>query len=731
MNSNTTRDESTGTLSLEAPREEIHVLLVASESEWRDTLTKTLTQNHGLTVTEVSSATAALDSLDSTRRFECLVAEYDLAEMNGIELLATVKADDGSLPFVLCLDGQSDGIVERALRIGADDVVQRPADRTLQLLANRIENCVAAVRHESSLQTLQQAVENAGHAMLITERDGTITYANPAMANVSGYDVEELRGQTPALLKSGAHDDAFYDDLWETVLDGEVWQGEVINEDKSGDRYVIDQTISPIADASGHITGFVAINREVSRRKQRERNLAFFQQAVEQIGTGMAAYDESGTIQYANPAYAEMLGATPEALNGMHVATLNPEFNSSKFEGYWTSFGDGETRKRETAHRRLDDDTEFPVETVTTRLTIDGEKYHVGTIRDISDRKYRERELRLFRNAVEHAGHAVLITDDEGVITYTNPAFEDISGYTREEASGKTPAIVQSGDHDEGFYEEMWETITDGDVWEGEIVDERKDGDRYHIEQTIAPLKNETGEITHFVGIANDITEMKEYEKELERQNERLENFGRTVAHDLRNPLNVLRMRLEEARSEDDPKQAHDQIADAIDRMETLIDELLMLAKQGQTVLDPEPASLGDVARDAWRHVDTAAMCLSLVDEPTILMDDSRVVEVCENLFRNAREHAGPDATIRIGALEDGFYVADDGPGIPEQDRDRVLESGFTTSKEGTGFGLSIVSQIAEAHDWEVGVSDSDAGGAQFEFRNVTFAQPASAAEDF
>jgi signal transduction histidine kinase len=142
-------------------------------------------------------------------------------------------------------------------------------------------------------------------------------------------------------------------------------------------------------------------------------------------------------------------------------------------------------------------------------------------------------------------------------------------------------------------------------------------------------------------------------------------------------------------------------------------------------VLDPEPASLGEVAREAWAHVDTAAMRLSVADEPTVLIDESRVTEVFSNLFRNAREHAGTDAAVRVGALDDGFYVADDGPGIPEQDRERVLESGFTTSKEGTGFGLSIVGQIADAHDWDVTVTESDGGGARFEFRNVAFAPDA------
>jgi signal transduction histidine kinase len=176
---------------------------------------------------------------------------------------------------------------------------------------------------------------------------------------------------------------------------------------------------------------------------------------------------------------------------------------------------------------------------------------------------------------------------------------------------------------------------------------------------------------------------------------------------------------LDVARQADNPCDAHDEIGNAVDRMEELIDELLALAKQGQTVLDPTPASLEDVAVTAWAHVDTCQMQLSVADDAQLMMDDTRVVELFENLFRNAREHAGADATVRVGLLSDGFYVEDDGPGIPPDEQEDVLKSGFTTSKDGTGFGLAIVTQIADAHDWAVSVTDGSDGGARFEFRDV------------
>ncbi|ARS90250.1 hypothetical protein B1756_11295 [Natrarchaeobaculum aegyptiacum] len=350
----------------------------------------------------------------------------------------------------------------------------------------------------------------------------------------------------------------------------------------------------------------------------------------------------------------------------------------------------------------------------------------------------RIREMRRFREAVEHAGHGVLITDVQATIVYVNPAFEDVTGYDREEVIGKTPRILNSGEQDAAFYEDLWSTILSGDVWEGEIINQRKDGSTYHVSQTISPL-TEDGQITHFVSVNNDITELKERERDLERQNERLEEFGRTVAHDLRNPVQTIRGFLDVAEEADDPGDAFEEIRTSLDRMSVLIEELLELAREGQTVVHPEPDSLERTARAAWGQVKTGEMCLEVDEDAEVMMDRARVQQLLENLVRNAREHAGTDATVRIGTVAaespdesdeqpddpdspTGFYVEDDGPGIPEKLRDSVFDTGYTTNEDGTGFGLAIVDQIADAHNWRVAVAEGSDGGARFEFRDVEFA---------
>jgi two-component system OmpR family sensor kinase len=242
-----------------------------------------------------------------------------------------------------------------------------------------------------------------------------------------------------------------------------------------------------------------------------------------------------------------------------------------------------------------------------------------------------------------------------------------------------------------------------------------------------------------------------EREKTLTRKTERLEEFASFVSHDLRNPLNVATLRLELLRDDCDSQHAEG-LEDALGRMERLIDELLTLARQGETIGETEPVQLSALATRAWENVETNGATLACETDRTLFADRNRLTAVLENLFRNAVEHgsasdlSGSDGTadrgstgdstgsddavddasvtVTVGDLADqtGFYVADDGDGIPESERDQVFESGYSTAEDGTGFGLAIVRDIVEAHDWDIEATESEDGGARFEISGVEFA---------
>ena len=238
-----------------------------------------------------------------------------------------------------------------------------------------------------------------------------------------------------------------------------------------------------------------------------------------------------------------------------------------------------------------------------------------------------------------------------------------------------------------------------------------------------------------------------EQRRELERHTERLDEFAGVVSHDLRNPLQVARGRLTLAREEVDAGGDSDHF-DAVERaharMETLIEDLLRLARDGDTVRDPEPVDLASLIRDCRRTVDLGDVTVSVTTDRRVRADRSRLKQLVENLLRNSAEHgspgrrttpdavdpdatntrpddverAGPGVTVRIGGLDDGFFVEDDGPGIPPDVRDAVFDAGHTAG-DGNGLGLAIVERIADAHGWDVSVTDGSDGGARFEITGV------------
>ncbi len=206
---------------------------------------------------------------------------------------------------------------------------------------------------------------------------------------------------------------------------------------------------------------------------------------------------------------------------------------------------------------------------------------------------------------------------------------------------------------------------------------------------------------------------------EVARERDRFETFASMVSHDLRNPLNVATGRLDLAREEHDSPNL-ERSAEALDRMAELIEDALSFARLGSRGFDLEAVDLSEVGCEAWTTVDTRDATLSLGTPGVIAGDRSRVRTLFENLFRNAVEHGGDDVSVVIDRGTGGFYVADDGPGIPEEVRDTVFEIGYSSTDTGTGFGLGIVKQIADAHGWSITVGASESGGARFDIRGVS-----------
>jgi nitrogen-specific signal transduction histidine kinase len=300
-----------------------------------------------------------------------------------------------------------------------------------------------------------------------------------------------------------------------------------------------------------------------------------------------------------------------------------------------------------------------------------------------------------WETAVAELDDPVFVVDSRERVAAANPAARAFAG-----ADVGTTADDALGDV---FEEPYWRQP-------GEHTCEYDDGTTTRaLSVSVTPVDRD-GVTAGHVLVVRDVTER-------ERRERRLAEFASVVSHDLRNPLNVAHGHLELGRESGDDQHFRE-VDGALDRMEHIIEDLLTLAREGDATPDAEPVSLAAAAETAWASVEsTGAEATLEVGEDTMLVaDETAFVRLLENLFRNSTEHAGCDVTVSVGATEDGFFVEDDGSGIPAENRESVFESGYTTSDGGTGFGLSIVDEIADSHGWTVDLVDGESGGARFEF---------------
>ncbi|MDF9746077.1 histidine kinase N-terminal 7TM domain-containing protein [Natrinema salsiterrestre] len=269
--------------------------------------------------------------------------------------------------------------------------------------------------------------------------------------------------------------------------------------------------------------------------------------------------------------------------------------------------------------------------------------------------------------------------------------------------------------------EDALETVPELRDWYAEATGERTELtlDDRHVEAVTRSLEGVDGAAGGTLLLLHDVTEQKRQQRVLERRNEQLDQFAAIVSHDLRNPLNVADGYVDIARDTGD-LTVLEEVDRSLDRMDAIIDGVLTLTRADEDAIDPEPVSLAGIARTAWETVDTGDATLEGRPEVSVLADPEPLTRLLENLYRNAVEHGGDDVSVRVDTTPtgDGFVVSDDGPGIPAAERDQVLEGGYTTGK-GTGLGLAIVEQIASAHGWEVRVTESQSGGAAFEFTEI------------
>ena len=480
---------------------------------------------------------------------------------------------------------------------------------------------------------------------------------------------------------------------------------------------------------------------------------AFFERLVDNGSDAIISIDAESQIVYANDAAERVFGYEPAELEGEPLTVLMPDRFHDQHHNALGAY-------LETGVRNLDwnsielpaehrDGHEIPLSITFEEHEYDGETVFSGIMRDISERRAYERTLRALQTRSQQLMRA---RDREEIAQTAVDAAQEVldlpvsSVYLYDETSdvlrptAHTPAVLEHVGEPPVFEDGdslAWRAFESGEPehYEDPASTETLNRDTAMGAELIFPLgeagvliagRPDPGEFdSRTVELAKVLAasveaamERASRTAELQRQNERLEQFASILSHDLRDPLNAAGTLVALARDEHD-SEFLEELEDTHGRMETLIEDVLTLTRQGQSVADTESVSLRDLAENAWTTAGGKGATLE-VDEDvgTVEADPTRLRTLFENLFGNALRHAGESPTVRVGRLEEGtgFYVADNGPGIPEAVRDEVFAYGYTDSESGTGLGLNIVQTVAEAHGWDATITSSWADGARFEF---------------
>ena len=500
-------------------------------------------------------------------------------------------------------------------------------------------------------------------------------------------------------------------------------------------------------------------NQELARRQQAEAALRerekLLRVMTDNIQEMVALVSLEGVLDFVNPAFERILGYRKDELLGRTgFALLHPD-DASLLQSYLaTALDQEDTAEVVTFRARHADGRYLWLEASPQFIRYqEGLSGIVTVMRDVTEQRQNEEQIRLLSRAVEASPVSIVMTDLSGQIIYVNPKFSETTGFSLEEVRGLNPRILQSGKTPPETHADMWQTIMTGQVWSGEFINMRRDGSLYLETAVISPILDpDTDQITHFIAVKEDITERRQAEEALHRLNQELKErnadldaFAYTVAHDLKSPMALLigySELLLDSGSNLPPEQLRNSlkaIVNSTHKANRIIESLLLLSRVQRQEVIAGPVNMGAIVQEALSRLapeikaSNAEVALPETGEwPTVLGDEAWLEQIWVNYLSNALKYGGQPPKIRIRATwqSDGyarFVCCDNGPGLTPTQQAQIFlpfERLGNNQIAGHGLGLSIVRRIVEKLGGEAGVESQVGQGSEFYFTLPVVPEP-------
>lgn len=627
-------------------------------------------------------------------------------------------------------------------------------------------------RAEEALRESQQVLESTLNALptSVFWKDWNLVFlgCNAAFARDAGFsEPAEIIGKDDHQMGWREQADDYRDDDLQVLESGcAKTLIEEVQTTPSGDVITLLTSKVPLRDANGEVCGLLGTYFDITDRKRMEAALrdseVRYRRLFEAAQDGVLLLDPAtAEIFDVNPFLCDLLGTSREQIVGKKIWELGPFRDVPAAKVNFRQLQQSQYIRYEDLPLETVDGREIAVEFVSNVYQVAGEDVIQCNIRDITERKRSSEENARLIQTIEQTSESIVMTDTDGTIVYVNPAFEDVSGWTREEAVGKNPRILKSGRQDDAFYRVMWETLARGEVWTGRLVNRRKDGTIFEESATISPIRDAAGQIINYVAAKRDVSAEIALQERL-HQAQRMEAVGRLaagVAHDFNNLLGIILGYAELVRnglSADDPLRedmAH--VLEAAERAVASTRQLLALGrKQPRHVRSLDLSSVVSASAKILSRLVGENTELEIRLQPalgSIRADAGQIEQVLLNLVLNARdalpeggritietrnEELAADGPSTHGQVPPGSYVlltvTDTGSGMDAATQAKIFEPFFTTKEtgKGTGLGLAVVYGIVHQSGGELEVESEVGVGTTFKVYLPRFDDPVLAPAD-